>query len=168
MGAMCTGVIGLRAFQDRNDSSFNRVAYFADRSHGAVPLMRAEIFTSLKIGYSGEISPLATQFRNLLESPSAESELERLVRNGSAGARLFGLCGLRLKGSARYDLLCQLASRDERMTAVQHGCGLSIGTVREALGTRNFKDTCADLATDLELSQLPNQALNPVGLGPAG
>jgi hypothetical protein len=73
----------------------------------------------------------------------AEERLVDLVVHGSAGGRLYGLCGLKLLGSPRLDAAAALVSqRDDRPVKVTSGCTFRIITPADAIQGSPFWDAC--------------------------
>ena len=153
--------------RERGVSDATRNAFLSDLLNGdftSVPLQHSKVVTTRRIGYAGAPSPLATEFVGILRTPKAEDILAQLAEHGSAGARLYALCGLTTIRSPKLPRYLSLASTDAEVVALIDGCSMSVTRVKDAAISRYFWRECEKLVD----GALPNPASNPTGLRSAG
>jgi hypothetical protein len=173
VGATATigsAVIGLANLQRRShkEAPAYSFQYFLDEDRLHASLMDSEVFSSPRVGYAGAPPPVASEFLGLLADARAQEKFMELVAQGAPGGRLYGLCGLRLIGSKRLGGDPSFVARwDNRRVAIMRGCSLSVTTPRKVVQSPDFENVCNLWKASREVA-LPNPALNPTGLRPAG
>jgi hypothetical protein len=155
-----------RSHEEARPYSFQ---YYLEKDRLHAPLMDSEIFSSPRVGYAGDPPRVASEFLRLLEDARAEDKLIELIAQGAPGGRLYGLGGLRIVGSKRLgDDPSWVGRWDNRRVALMDGCGLSVTTPRKVVESGEFENICELWRAASRKAALPNPALNPTGLRPAG
>jgi hypothetical protein len=166
-----SAAIGLANLQRRShkEASTYSFQYFLDEDRLHAPLMESEVFSSPRVGYAGDPPAVAAEFLGLVADARAEERFMELVARGAPGGLLYGLCGLRIVGSKRLgDDPSFVARWDDRRVALMRGCGLSVTTPRKVVQSPDFENVCDLWGAVSRDAALPNPALNPTGLRPAG
>jgi hypothetical protein len=160
IGAGAIGLARLRQRSHETDDS-HAVRHFIEKDRLLAPLMDSEIFSSPRVGYAGDPPQVAPEFLGLLEDARAEEKLMELVARGAPGARLYGLCGLRIVGSNRLgDDPSFVARQDDRRVALARGCGLSVTTPRQVVQSGDFENVCELWRGAHRKAALPNPSLD--------
>jgi hypothetical protein len=137
-------VVGWGALQRSLGADRDTWEYFLDEGRLAAPIGETEFFSSPRAGHSGAMPHVAPEFLGLLADERAEEKLEQLVFAGAPGARVYGLCGLRILGSHRLGLdSWSVARSDHRRVALAEGGSLSVTTPHDLVGTATFDGICA-------------------------
>lgn len=127
-----------------------------------VPIQHSKVLTTHRVGYAGDPSPLAEEFVGILRTPQAEDILAHMAEHGSAGGRLYALCGLTAMRSSKAARFRSSASTDAEWVALLDGCAMSAKRVKDAVTSRDFWRKCELLVDGV----VPNPALP--SFGPAG
>jgi len=94
-----------------------------------LPLSRTEFFTTYNIGATGAPSPGGKQFRKLLRSDHREEEFQKLIAEGRAAGKLYGLCGLLVASPRSFEEIAAELSRERERVFLMEGCFASSSTL---------------------------------------
>ena len=167
IGSAAIGLANLHR-RSRKEAPSETFQYFLGEDRLRAALMDTEIFSSPRIGYAGDPPQVASEFLGLLADARAEDRFIELVAQGAPGGLLYGLCGLRIVGSKRLGDDPFFVRWDDRRVALMRGCSLSVTTPRRVVQSPDFENVCDLWRAASRDAALPNPALNPTGLRPAG
>jgi hypothetical protein len=100
-------------------------------------LANARVFSSRRVGFSGEWTATASAFNELLASSSSRQAFAELAEKAPLVGRLYGLCGLLETGSPRAERVRARLVSSSRVVPTLYGCGWQEQPAAKSLRARS-------------------------------